>query len=86
MPDAIQHMGIGVTVARLTLNQLVKARILDPQFQGLQADDREPKNRPRGNMPRGLLDLNLERTGSVGHGSLLGLIGLLRLFQRIHHS
>ena len=25
-------MGIGVTVARLTLNQLVKVRILDPQL------------------------------------------------------
>ena len=26
-------MGIGVTVARLTLNQLVKVRILDPQLK-----------------------------------------------------
>jgi hypothetical protein len=28
----LQPMGIGVTVARLSLNQLVKVRILDPQF------------------------------------------------------
>ena len=28
-----QLMGIGVTVARLTLNQLVKVRILDPQLK-----------------------------------------------------
>jgi hypothetical protein len=27
-----QALGIGVTVARLTLNQLVQVRILDPQF------------------------------------------------------
>ena len=42
-------MGIGVTVARLTLDQLVKVRILDPQF--LFTFDRtferigEPRNR-----------------------------------------
>ena len=31
-------MGIGVTVARLTLNQLVQVRILDPQLGRLQAN------------------------------------------------
>ena len=32
-------MGIGVTVARLTLNQLVKVRILDPQLKGPPGGD-----------------------------------------------
>ena len=35
-------MGIGVTVARLTLNQLVKVRILDPQLEAQPARANSP--------------------------------------------
>ena len=39
------RMGIGVTVARLTLNQLVKVRILDPQFESEARPGRTPFQR-----------------------------------------